>query len=501
MAIERAMSAADQARSLQRADLLAEARGGAVQLMGRLHAVAEEALASLGPEDHALRARLLGQLATTAFYVDPAAVEPMSRQALAEADAADDPLATVAALRARQMALVEPHHAEERLVLAARIGDAGRELGRASVTQWETIWRIDALLELGRVDEACGELIELRRRVDAVGLPMSRWHLARVEAMLAHATGRFAEAVVWGERARDLFAALEDERGAHAIHLSFLLGVQRHTGYEVDTIDQVVAFDYQDSPPFLGDLPALAPIQALVGIGDLEAARALYAVLAPPTSWAAPPFLRLSMSVLRLEAAVALGRHDDLPALIDVLEQHRGLHVGANGGGVNQIGCVELWLGMGRGALGERDAAVADLRHALGVSSGGATPPLAVQSAAELASALATRAEPGDLDEARALATRWRPEAALLGMAPWTARLDAVDALGVTGSRDAAIDPGPLSPRELEVAALVARGLTNKQIAAELFVSERTAQNHVQHILTKLGVANRTQIAAWFATH
>jgi DNA-binding CsgD family transcriptional regulator len=503
VAVERAMAAADQARSLQRPDLLAEtcllaeARGGAVELMSRLHATAEEALTALAPDDHALRARLLGQLATTAFYVDPASVGPLSRQALAEAEAADDPLATIAALRSRQMALVEPHHAEERLVLAARLGDAGRSLGRPTVTQWETIWRVDALLELGRVDEACGELIELRRRVDAVGLPMSRWHLARVEAMLAHATGRFAEAVVWGERARDLFAALEDERGAHAIHMSFLLGVQRHTGYEVETVEEVVAFDYTFAPPFLGDLPALAPIQALVGIGDLDAARSRYALLAPPTSWAAPPFLRLSMSVLRLEAAVAVGRHDDLPALIGVLEEHRGLHVGANGGGVNQIGCVELWLGIGRAALGEVDAAVADLRHAVGVSAGGATPPLAVQSAAELAQALVARGGPGDVDEARALAERWRPEAELLGMAPWVARFDELATHDGAGS-DA--DPGPLSPREMEVAGLVARGLTNKQIATELYLSERTAQNHVQHILTKLGVANRTQIAAWFAT-
>jgi DNA-binding NarL/FixJ family response regulator len=54
-----------------------------------------------------------------------------------------------------------------------------------------------------------------------------------------------------------------------------------------------------------------------------------------------------------------------------------------------------------------------------------------------------------------------------------------------------------LSRREQQVAQLVARGLTNRQIAEELFVSERTAENHVQHILAKLGLSNRTQIATW----
>ena len=43
----------------------------------------------------------------------------------------------------------------------------------------------------------------------------------------------------------------------------------------------------------------------------------------------------------------------------------------------------------------------------------------------------------------------------------------------------------------------MARGLTNKQIGETLFVSERTAENHVQHILAKLGFSNRSQVAAW----
>ncbi|MEV0110007.1 protein kinase [Nocardia sp. NPDC050799] len=54
-----------------------------------------------------------------------------------------------------------------------------------------------------------------------------------------------------------------------------------------------------------------------------------------------------------------------------------------------------------------------------------------------------------------------------------------------------------LTKREREVAQLVAKGLTNKAIAARLVISQRTAQGHVEHILTKLGFASRAQIAAW----
>jgi DNA-binding NarL/FixJ family response regulator len=54
-----------------------------------------------------------------------------------------------------------------------------------------------------------------------------------------------------------------------------------------------------------------------------------------------------------------------------------------------------------------------------------------------------------------------------------------------------------LTEREREVLALVARGLSNKDIAGQLFVSERTARTHVSNILTKLGLASRTQAALW----
>jgi DNA-binding NarL/FixJ family response regulator len=63
--------------------------------------------------------------------------------------------------------------------------------------------------------------------------------------------------------------------------------------------------------------------------------------------------------------------------------------------------------------------------------------------------------------------------------------------------RAARPEPGPLTPRELQVADLVAQGLTNKQIAARLVVSQRTAEGHVQNILTTLGFTSRAQIASW----
>jgi DNA-binding NarL/FixJ family response regulator len=57
--------------------------------------------------------------------------------------------------------------------------------------------------------------------------------------------------------------------------------------------------------------------------------------------------------------------------------------------------------------------------------------------------------------------------------------------------------PVALTRREEEVAALVAQGMSNRQIAQELFLSERTIENHIANIKRKLRLASRTEIAAW----
>jgi DNA-binding NarL/FixJ family response regulator len=56
----------------------------------------------------------------------------------------------------------------------------------------------------------------------------------------------------------------------------------------------------------------------------------------------------------------------------------------------------------------------------------------------------------------------------------------------------------PLSRRELEVAALVSDGLSNREIGPRLFIAERTVDNHIQHIFNKLNFNSRAQIAAWY---
>jgi non-specific serine/threonine protein kinase len=81
---------------------------------------------------------------------------------------------------------------------------------------------------------------------------------------------------------------------------------------------------------------------------------------------------------------------------------------------------------------------------------------------------------------------------ALLADGPWTGRA------GTPVTKEVRLS-GVLSRREGEIAALIAIGRTNREIAAELVIAERTAEAHVEHIRNKLGLRSRAQIAAWAA--
>jgi DNA-binding NarL/FixJ family response regulator len=70
----------------------------------------------------------------------------------------------------------------------------------------------------------------------------------------------------------------------------------------------------------------------------------------------------------------------------------------------------------------------------------------------------------------------------------------------LTAGRKSAIPEGLLTDRETEIVTLISKGLSNREIAAKLFMSEGTVKNYISGILDKTGLEHRTQIAIYYLT-
>jgi DNA-binding CsgD family transcriptional regulator len=122
----------------------------------------------------------------------------------------------------------------------------------------------------------------------------------------------------------------------------------------------------------------------------------------------------------------------------------------------------------------------------------GAQPFVALAELA-LARALIVRGRSGDRIQASTLIEQSRATARRLNMAPTVAATTKL-AAEITGLE---IGVAALTPREREIAAFLTAGMPNREIAQKLVVSERTIEAHVHNLLPKLGLKNRTQVAAW----
>ena len=484
---------------LARTALVVEA-SGVPEWDGEICRVCEQALAGDGlPGD--LRARVSARYAQALVYRgEYERAGQVSRDALAAAESAADPVALVDALRARQLACCAPEGLAERIVLAGRMLQAAGALGSAWVEMWGRLWRIDALFETGRLRQVQRELADLGSCLDRISGPIGQWHYLEGAATLALATGRFTEAT---RLAREAFKLFSDMGHPVAIGALAVILSQSSLHIGLDRAGLAEAFDLVPAnvrPEAVDTTRGTATIfpaltLALIRLlqGDRAAAEAAYALAGPIRSWTPIPAMRMAAWGHALPIAIRLGRTEEIGFLAEQLEPFRDRHM-ANGAGAGvYMGPVALHTGLAAAALGRLDAAVADLQTAASICDANGARGYAVQARVELAAALARRQAPGDLGQAAAALDAAAGEAEQLGMVPFTRRIGQLRARLPA----AAAARSPLSPRELEVARLVGRGLTNKQIGETLYLSERTAENHVRHILVKLGFSNRSQIAAW----
>ncbi|MGQ0616257.1 MAG: ATP-binding protein [Acidimicrobiia bacterium] len=449
----------------------------------------DEAVAGLGGHGHdAFRARLLAQRSHLAFYDgEQDRVESLSAAALDLARRSGDDRALVDALHARQEACPGPSGRDERLGLADEMLMLAVRTDSPRTAMWGELWRIEALIESGRLAAAADELPALHVAVERVGGPVSAWHHDRVTACVAQAQGRFAEAEAVARRGFDRMRAVEPGPATGAY-----FALQCALASHVDADDDATALTqspFQPLPRFR-TMARLSRAFLLLRAGLPDQAAVCYQQAGPIEAWSLPVFFRVPGYVYGTLAAADLGHHGDVAALLDRLEDFRGEH--AAGNDVFYLGPVELTLGRGAAALGRHHQAVDDLEAAVEQSARAGAPGFMAEASFHLAAALLVRNGPDDNDRAASAAGDADRLARALGMSAYVERTAALVARVGDGKR------APLSRREAEVAALVAEGLTNRQIAGRLVISERTAQNHVQHILTKLGVANRTELGAWY---
>ncbi len=451
-------------------------------LTAQIHAMCRDALAMLHGSDPVREARVLAQLAVTSDPFSSADKPGLGHRALLAAEATGDPEARFMAMQARHKELVDARYVLERLSLGERAVRLGREIGRDEYTAWGHTWQMEAFWELGRRAQVDAELAALSGLVEHLREPLWRWRLTMIQAVVASYEGRFDQARALADE-----AAAIGRRGGHEdadfFHLVHTAHLARHTGIGFDDAERGVRH-FVASGPYLAR-EWLAGLLAAAGRTDEAAAEwdavkpHLDSVPRTVPEWIVIAVGSAELSVLFGDRATGATIYPDLLPYADRLVSilaHTPIE-----------GPVTLYLGM-LATLAE-DWAVAEshLRAAVAMSRATGSPPY--EAAAELATArlLLARSRPaeamGHIDSTLRIARR-------LGMAPLAAEAAAV--------REAARKP-VLSPREHEVAGLVADGLSNRQIAHRLHLSERTAENHVAHILTKLGFDSRARIAAWYA--
>ena len=501
--IEGAVAAAEEvagvAEKLDDRELLARAtilvRGvGGPGLNRRIRRLCNSAMQH-PTNDKSLRIQVLSQLTVTLMQtgdaVDERAAKEASREAVLLAQDAVDPDVIFAGIHARQMATSGPDGVEERLQLAEQALHLAQETGRSSLAQWGYAWRLDALIQLGRVEDAELTIVALTRLADELREPLARWRAVQARSWLSLLHGRFAEASAQAAEARRL-ARIGHHLPAEFTYLIHRLVAAMLVGGLEEAFHELV----EQSRPLYGMDPIPPGFAAgpLALMGRVEEARvALRRVAAAGLESIGPTAVWLTGMAQLTEAISVVGEADMASAVHIALLPYARLNV--SGGSAGLSGSVSRCLGMLSATLEHWDEAAEHYEHAIELERRMRAGPFVVRSQIAYAEMLLRAGRDGDLPHARKLLETAIASSRELGMVPWQERATRlVNDLEGPGATD-----HPLSSRELEVARFVAQGLSNRAIAGRLHLSERTAGSHIKNICDKLGFNSRSQVAAWFA--
>lgn len=483
--LDHCRQAADLAEQAARPDLMAAA---ALVLRGIGHPATATALIDLceralrcGPHPQATTARLLAQRALArAEMGDARAARADAAEARTAAEESGDPAAVLTAVHAGVDTLDCLGPPEERRALADRALDVAPAAGQPLARLWALLWRLDAAHQAGEPEVIASEIARIESFVAGVPLPLARWHLLRVRASRAVLLGDLAEARSWNDAAEEV---LEDP-SSKGMSSAFRACMATLTGDPTE-----LGEGWWASLAGAPDIPILdaSKASALLHLGRVPEAELLYRKVLP----LAPDLPRDGRWTGTLEALVhvaeVLGDADGAQVLHDLLLPAARWSGGPAAGNLWPGGSGWRRVARLAAVAGRRDDAVSAFEKALVVEVRLGARPFATHTRLGLAELLCVE----DSTRARELATQAATEARVLRLpGPLTKAEQLLARLG--SPRTTA-----LTPREREVAELVAQSLSNREIAARLVLSERTVETHVRSILAKLGLTRRTEVVRW----
>lgn len=450
------------------------------------------ALAAVADGDAVLRVRLLGGLARALRLLgrhEEAGQIRARALELARRTGDERAIATV---------LIQAYWAprgarpEEVLAMLAEARQIGERLDDSTICAEAMAWRVVMLVSIGDLAAARKELDVLRSAATRTRQPFLHFAAETFGSSLALCEGRLDDAEAMAQRAWEWGQLMRgpDPSGGYGLQL---FNIRREQGRlaELAPLVRLLTESEEGEPAWR---PGLIALLCELGMRD-EARAELRSLGEDGLDEIGIDALGVAALAYLTDASVSLVDPKTAALLYRKLTPLAGrpLLVGHL---VACFGSTDRYLGKLAAAFDDRALAARHYEAALALDRRMGAPLWLAHTRYEYALLLRRSADPDERARANELLSLAARSASTLGMRSLAAKIERHGPLDHTARL-----PDHLSPREVRVLRLVARGLSNREIGAELVISRHTVANHIHAILRKTGCTNRTEATAYAYQH